>query len=366
MSEGRHNVEFLKEYLNTKSPTGFEEPAQEAWIKYIKEISGGNAVIEVFPDNTVIATKLTKMDDYVRPYKIVIDAHADEISWKVNYIEDSGLIRVTRNGGIDNATAYGKEVTVRTRQGEWLPGVFGLPAIHFRDRTNEKQPQPHDLYVDMGFDSKEEAIESGVEPGMPVLYTDGFDVLNSRYYKARGLDNRIGGFIIAEVLKRLYENEIELPYDLYVVNASQEEIGLKGAIRAAKAIKPDFAIATDVTHHTKTPTVNMAKEGECLCGEGAALSTGYNINRSFLEFTRKCGDNANIKYQITADNAAGNDTHAYANEGAVSMSISIPNKYMHTTAEMVAIEDVDSVIDLMYEVLVNLNPNDFHPITIDY
>jgi putative aminopeptidase FrvX len=182
-------------------------------------------------------------------------------------------------------------------------------------------------------------------------------ILNERYYVGRALDNRAGGFMIAEVARLLKENNIKLPFGLYIVNAVQEEIGLRGAEMIAHKIKPNVAIVTDVTHDTQTPMINKITQGDLACGRGPVVSYApavqNNLNKLLIETAQK----AEIPFQRQASSrSTGTDTDAfaYSNDGVPSVLISLPLRYMHTTVEMIHKQDVDNVIRLIYETLLNI------------
>ena len=356
----KNSKSFLKKYLETKAPTGYEEEGQKVWISYLKPY-----ITEFESDfhNSVVATIRTddRKDRLVKT--LMLEAHSDEISWSVNYINEDGLIYVKKNGGSDQDVARGKEVEVLTNKGTWLKGVFGSTAIHMRDYDNNSKIKVEELYVDMGVTSKKELIAYGIEMGLPVIYSNNYDEFGS-YIKSRGLDNKIGGFIIAEVAKRLIENDIKLDFDLKLANSSQEEIGLKGGNRVAIKHMPDAVIVTDVTHHTKTPGVNMSKHGEIICGKGAVIVNGYNVNKPFNQFIKKIGHDHTIEYQILGDSARGTDADMFSMNDIPTTLIKIPNKYMHTTVEMVHVDDIESCIKLMYNTVRFMNFNDINFKTI--
>jgi putative aminopeptidase FrvX len=173
------------------------------------------------------------------------------------------------------------------------------------------------------------------------------------------MDNRIGGFMIAEVARMLKENKQKLPYALYIVNAVQEEIGLRGAEMMARRIKPDVAIITDVTHDTTTPMVSKIIEGEITCGKGPSLAYAPAIHNKLLALVEDTAEKKKIPVQWrTLSRSTGTDTDsfAYANDGCPSVLISIPLRYMHTTVEMLHRDDVENTIHLMYETLLALTP----------
>jgi putative aminopeptidase FrvX len=284
----------------------------------------------------------------------------DEISWFVNYITNEGLMYLKRNGGVDHQIAPAQRVIIHGKKGP-VKAVFGWPAIHTRISTSDKEPvaKVENLFLDCGARNKKEIEDLGIHVGAVVTYQDGFDELAYDYYIGRAFDNRIGGFMIAEVARLLKENKKKLPFGLYVVNAVQEEIGLRGAEMIARRIKPNAAIITDVTHDTTTPMINKMIEGDTACGKGPSLSYGPAVHNKLLQLVEDVAQKANIPVQLRAvSRSTGTDTDsfAYANDGCPSVLISIPLRYMHTTVEMLHRSDIEQTIRLMYETLLTLSP----------
>jgi len=340
--------EFLVSYLNNASPTGFESSGQQLWLDYVKPFSD-SYFTDVYGTTVAVVNPDAK-------YKVVIEAHADEISWFVNYISDDGYIYVRRNGGSDHQIAPSKRVNIHTAKGI-VKGVFGWPAIHVRDSKKEDNPTLKNIFIDIGCSSKDEVLEAGVHVGSVITFEDEFMELHQRYFVGRALDNRIGGFMIAEVARRLKENEKKLPFGLYVVNAVQEEIGLRGAQMIAQRIKPDVAVITDVCHDTSSPMYNKIVSGDQKAGQGPVLTYGPAVQNNLLKMIIDVAEKHEIPFQrASASRATGTDTDAfaYSNEGVASALISLPLKYMHTTVEMTHQEDVENVIRLMYEFLLQL------------
>jgi putative aminopeptidase FrvX len=296
-----------------------------------------------------------------QPFKVVIEAHADEISWFVNYITPEGLIYLKRNGGVDHQIAPSQRVIIHGKKGA-VRAVFGWPAIHTRLGTADKEqaPKVENVFLDCGARSKKDIEDLGIHVGNVVTYVDGFEELAYDYFIGRAMDNRIGGFMIAEVARLLKENKKKLPYTLYVVNAVQEEIGLRGAEMIARRIKPNVAIITDVTHDTSTPMINKLIEGDTSCGKGPSLSYGPAVHNKLLDLVAEVAESKEIPVQLRAvSRSTGTDTDsfAYANDGCPSVLISIPLRYMHTTVEMLHRNDVEQTIRLMYETVLTLTPN---------
>jgi len=346
------SLAFLKKYLNTPSPVGFESEGQKIWINYLKPF------IDTYYTDAY-GTGVGVINPEAK-FRVVIEAHADEISWFVNYINPEGLMYLKRNGGVDHQVAPGHRVIIHGSKGP-VKAVFGWPAIHTRLGTDAKEvhPKVENLFLDCGARSRKEVEELGIHPGSVVTYQDGFDVLAHDTLIARAFDNRIGGFMIAEVARLLKENKKKLPYGLYIVNAVQEEVGLRGAEMIARRIKPDVAIITDVTHDTTTPMMNKLIDGDITCGKGPSLAFGPAVHNLLLSFVRETAAKKNIPVQLRAvSRSTGTDTDsfAYANEGCPSVLISIPLRYMHTTVEMLNRKDIEQTIRLMYETLLALTP----------
>ena len=207
----KKSKDFLYQYLNNASPTGFESSGQKIWLDYIKSYSD-EYITDTYGSVAAIINPKAN-------YKVVIEAHADEISWFVNYITDDGYIYVIRNGGSDHQIAPSKRVNIHTENGI-VKGVFGWPAIHVRKDKNEKVPALDNIFIDVGCEKKEEVEQLGVKVGCVITFDDELMDLNKKYVCGRALDNRIGGFMIAEVARKLKEEKVDLPFGLYVVNAS--------------------------------------------------------------------------------------------------------------------------------------------------
>lgn len=345
------SIIFLEKYINNASPTSFEANGQKLWLQYLKPY-----IDDWFLDDYGTAVGIINPG---KDYKVVIEAHADEISWYVNYITNDGLIYVIRNGGSDHQIAPSKKVLIHGKKGI-VRGVFGWPAIHTRAGEKEEAPTLKNIFIDCGCTTKEEVLELGIDVGSVITYEDTFEILNDRYYVGRALDNRIGGFMIAEVARLLKENKKELPFTLYIVNAVQEEIGLRGAEMIARRLKPNVAICTDVTHDTSTPMINKQTQGDVKCGLGPVVAYGPAVQMNLLNLLIETAEHQNIPIQKNAcSRSTGTDTDAfaYSNDGTPSALISLPLRYMHTTVEMVHKEDVANVIQLIYESLLNIKEN---------
>jgi putative aminopeptidase FrvX len=349
----KNSEKFLEKYLNNASPTGFEWSGQKLWLDYLKPF-----VDEWHLDNYGSCYGIINPG---KPFRVVIEGHADEISWFVNYISEDGFINVIRNGGSDHIIAPSKKVNIHTRDGRVIKGVFGWPAIHTRtDKDANLSPTLENIFIDVGAKDKDEVTAMGIHVGCVITYEDEFFILNNKFYAGRALDNRIGGFCIAEVARLLKENKIELPYSLYIVNAVQEEVGLRGAEMVSRAIQPHVAIVTDVTHDTHTPLVSAKKHGDTRCGNGPALTHAPAVHQKLLDLIVKTAQDNEIPFQReAASRSTGTDTDAFAYSatGVPSALISLPLRYMHTTVEMAQKDDVENVIRLIYQSLLKIEAN---------
>lgn len=344
----KKSLTFLEKYLNNAAPTGYEWNGQKIWMDYLKPY-----VDEFITDTygTAVGVINPKAD-----YKVVIEGHADEISWYVNYISDNGLIYVVRNGGSDHQIAPSKIVNIHTKKGI-IKGVFGWPAIHTRNKSKEEAPKPDNIFIDCGCKTKAEVEKLGVHVGCVITYPDEFHILNKNNFVCRALDNRMGGFMIAEVARLLKENKKELSFGLYIVNSVQEEIGLRGAQMIAERIQPNAAIVTDVTHDTTTPMIEKKKQGHCETGKGPVVAYAPAVQQKLRDLITETAEKQKIPFQRAAlSRATGTDTDAfaYSNSGVASALISLPLRYMHTTVEMVHKDDVENVIRLIYESVLEI------------
>jgi putative aminopeptidase FrvX len=348
----KKSMAFLEKYLNNAAPTGYEWNGQKMWMDYLKP----------FVDSFITDTYGTAVG-VINPeaeYKVVIEGHADEISWYVNYISDNGLIYVIRNGGSDHQIAPSKVVDIHTKNGI-VKGVFGWPAIHTRSRAKELPPKPDNIFIDVGCKKKIEVEKLGIHVGCVITYPDEFHILNKNNFVCRALDNRMGGFMIAEVARLLHENKNELPFGLYITNSVQEEIGLRGAQMITETIHPHVAIVTDVTHDTTTPMIEKKKQGHMEIGKGPVVAYAPAVQQKLRDLITDTAEEKKIPFQRSAlSRATGTDTDAfaYSNGGVASALISLPLRYMHTTVEMVHRDDVENVIRLIYETLLKINSGD--------
>lgn len=348
----KESEKFLFNYLNNHAPTGYESSGQKIWLDYLKPLVDE---VEIDDYGTAYGIINPGMD-----YRVVIEAHADEISWYVNYITDDGFINVVRNGGSDHQIAPSMRVRIHTSEGI-VKGVFGWPAIHLRKGKDANlAPSLENIFVDIGAKNKEEVTKKGVHVGCVITFEDALDTLNDRFFIGRALDNRMGGFCIAQVARMLKEQKVKLPFSLYIVNAVQEEVGLRGAEMIAARIQPHVAIITDVTHDTFTPLINKSINGEIKSGEGPTVTYAPAVHNKLRDLIIQAATDNKVPFQREASSrSTGTDTDAfaYSNNGVPAALISLPLRYMHTTVEMVHKTDLENLVKLIFYSLQKIEAN---------
>ena len=334
---------FLLDLLNTPSPTGFEIGGQRKWAKWVSQFADR---VENDAYGTAWATLLGSDPEGKR---VMFEAHADEIGYMVKHINDDGFIYVDRVGGSDVATARGRRVDILGDKGV-VRGVIGNVAIHIRDRENEKAPLVHELAVDLGFNSAKEVAKAGIRVGHPMVYSDSVELFGHNKLMGRALDNRIGGFIIAEVIDRLAKKKKRIASTAIAVNAVQEEIGGNGAAMIAHRLMPDVAIVLDVTHATDTPGISKEKHGKVKLGGGPSLTHGSANHPLVVKRLMEVAEKLNMDVQHESSSRyTGTDTDVIfrQREGIPSALVSLPLRYMHSVVELADLDDVQKVIDLL-------------------
>jgi putative aminopeptidase FrvX len=339
---------FLYDLLNTPSPTGFEAPGQRKWAAYVRQFADSvesDAYGNAWGTVAGSAGKPT----------IMIEAHADEIGYMVKHITKEGYLQVDRIGGTDWVTARGRKLTILTDQGE-VTGIIGNTAIHLRKRTlgSEKAPEVHELFVDVGASNPEEVKELGIRVGHPAVYADHAEPLGKNRIVGRALDNRIGGFIISQVLKQIKEASSKVAATVIAANAVQEEIGGHGAKMITHRLQPDLCLVLDVTHATDTPGIEKAEHGDVELGGGPSLTHGSANHPELVKRIIEVAGKSKIPIQHEASSrATGTDTDQIFHQmgGVPAALISLPLRYMHSVVEVAHFDDVEKTIRLFVEVI---------------
>jgi putative aminopeptidase FrvX len=349
------DMELLKRLVETPSPSGFEgrirglireEMAQVA--QEVKVDLHGNVMGMINPQ---------------APMRVMIAGHCDEIGLMVKYVDDNGFVYFSAIGGVDPGILDGQRVKILTKAGV-IQGVIGKKPIHLMEEDERGKPlKIHQLWIDIGASKGEEA-KALVSPGDPVVVDVCPVPLLNNLVVARGLDDRIGTFVVLEVLKRAAQ--LPLKVALYAVATVQEELGLRGARTSAFFIDPQIGVAVDVGFATDYPDMDKKRVGEVKLGAGPILHRGANINPVLSCFMEEKAKEKGIPFQLTGEpRATGTDANAIqiTRGGVATALVSVPNRYMHTPVEVVSLKDVEGAIDLIVETVASLDPRmDFTPL----
>jgi endoglucanase len=346
---------FLFDLLNTPSPSGFEAPGQRVWAGYVRSFADA-----VESDSYGNAWATVRGSAGPKAPVLMLEAHADEIGFMVNYVTEEGFIHFTPVGGSDRALARGRRIRIFGNDGP-VSGVIGSTAIHLRDRKDEKVPQWHDLFIDVGARDKDEVVARGIRVGHPVVFSEAAEMLGETRVVGRALDNRIGGFIIAQVVEQLAAEGTRPACTVQAVNAVQEEIGGHGARMVAYRLRPSVAVVLDVTHATETPGISKAKHGQVILGGGPSITHGTANHPRVVQRLMEVAEQEDIPLQHEASSRyTGTDTDSVfvTRTGIPSALVSLPMRYMHSTVELVDLEDVDRCIRLLTAVARSIREDD--------
>lgn len=344
---------FFFELLRTPSVTGFEAPGQRLWMEHL------SAHADRLEHDTY-GTAWGVLEGRSERPRIMLEAHVDEIGFMVNHITEEGFLHVVPVGGSDRAIARARRVQV-FGDGEPAPGVIGHTAIHLRDRKDDKIPEWEELYIDIGASSKEEVAERGIRVGHHAVYAEEPHELMNGHVVGRAIDNRLGGFIIAQVVERLAAEESRPEATVFAVNAVQEEIGGHGAQMVSYRLEPDVAICFDVTHATDTPGVSAAKHGGVKIGEGPTVNHGSANHPVVVRRLIEVAEEQGIPLQHEANSRrTGTDTDSIFNvrSGIPSALVSVPLRYMHSPNERIGLDDVEKCIDLLVGFVQSVKESD--------
>ncbi len=331
---------FLFDLLRTPSPTGWEAPGQRLWAARARAHADR---LDSDAYGNAWATQKGKGPT------VLLEAHADEIGFAIKYVTDEGFLRLDRIGGSDHAIARARRLVFLGDDGP-VPGIIGNTAIHIRDRSNgdEKVPKVEELFVDVGASSREEVAALGLRVGHPAVYTDAAHLLTESRIAGRALDNRLGGFVLTQVLAQLAKKKAKAT--VVALNAVQEEIGGNGARMAAYAIEPDVAVVLDVTHATDTPGIEKAKHGAVELGKGPTVTHGTVNHPAVVARLIEVAEAEGIPLQHESSSRySGTDTDVIftSRRGIPSALVSIPLRYMHSTVETVDVADVEATARLL-------------------
>ncbi len=350
------SLDFLKRIVDTPSPSGYEQPAARVYRAYTEPFADRVAT-DVHGNVTAVLNPGASM-------RIMLAGHMDELGFIVHHIDEGGQLHFRTIGGHDSAVAIGQRLWVYGRQR--IAGVIGRTAIHLQDEAErKKKPEIKDMWIDIGASSRDEAAEV-VSLGDVATYQCEFQPLMGDRATARGFDNKMGTFIVAEALRLLKEEGgLHRDVGVYAVATVQEEIGLRGARTASYGIAAQTGLAVDVNHATDYPGVSRTLHGQLEVGKGPSVSRGPNTNHVTFDLITAAARADAVPYQVSVS-AAGTGTDANAMQlnqsGMATGLLGVPLRYMHTPVEVLSLKDVEDCARLMAGYCRQVTPEiDFTP-----
>jgi len=333
------SYEFLKCLLSIPGPSGYEGAAAKVWRTEAEKFA------EVRGDR--MGNSFATLNGGGAP-RVMLAGHIDEIGLMVTHVEDGGLLRFQGVGGWDPQVLVGQRVLLQTKNGE-VPGVIGKKAIHVMESEERKKvSEIKSLWIDIGAKDGDEAKERVRVGDVAVIDQDVLELPNGRI-ASRSLDNRMGAFVVLETLRLLSEEDPLAPEVVAVANV-QEEIGLYGARGAAFSLDPDVAIAVDVTHATDTPGIPKNEHGDHALGSGPVITRAANLSPIVTDGLIDTAEGEGISYTLEADSRSTStdaDAIQFTRAGIATGLVSVPNRYMHSPNEIVALEDLASCARLI-------------------
>ncbi|MDB4797163.1 M42 family metallopeptidase [bacterium] len=338
----KRSLQFLETLVNTPSPSGHESRGLRVWMDYVSQYAD-----ETYSD--AYGNCVAVLNKGGGP-RLMLAGHADEIGMTVNFIDDDGYVYVRRLGGTNPAITRAQRVIIHSRKGP-VKGVVGSVAPHLMrtDTGAPKVPKIHELFIDIGVDSRK-AAEKLVRVGDPITLNDQFEFLRDDLVVARAFDNRVGTWAVAETLRLLKTGRVKLNAEVCVVANTMEEVGLFGARQIAYSLHPDVALVMDVTHATDYPTVDKRQHGDIKVGQGPTVTHGNCNHPEVIERVEQVAKRLKINLQHEAiSSTSGTDTDAvfWTRGGIPSGLISLPNRYMHSPVEVVSLKDLELIPQLM-------------------
>jgi endoglucanase len=328
---------LLNKLLRSAAPSGYEGPAAAIW-------RDAASFAELSTDG--LGSSIARVGE-ASPLLAVV-GHIDEIGLVVTHIDEKGFLYFAPIGGWDPQILVGQRVEVRGENG-LVPGVVGRKPIHLLDPDQRKKVvELKGLHIDVGAADRDEAAGL-VRVGDPVTIAAEPVRLAGDRLISRSMDNRLGAYIALEALRRCHERG-GLQGSFAAVAAVQEEVGLFGARTATFALRPDLAVAVDVTHATDAPGVDEKEIGSHPLGSGPAIGRGSTLSPKVFELLVETAEEARIEYTISAS-GRGTSTDAdviqISRAGIPTGLVSIPLRYMHSPVELVDLADVEATVELL-------------------
>jgi tetrahedral aminopeptidase len=347
----KESREFLYRLLETPSPSGFESEIQKVVKKRVNKYAD---IIEKDVHGNLMACANPK-----GKIPVMLAGHCDQIGMMVTHIDDQGYIYFSQIGGLDPTVIPGSKITIHTEKGP-LAAVIGNKPVHLLSTTERGQKlELKKMWIDIGAKNAKEA-QSKVNVGDPITYELGALQLGEKVIASPGCDDRVGVFVVMEVL-RLFSKKLKIkrniPVALYAVSTVQEEVGLRGARTSSYGIDPVAGIAVDVTHTSDHPGVSAKEIGTVKLGHGPTIARGPNINHELGNMLIRTAKKKKIPFQpLGVSHITGTDANPIQvnKKGVAAALIGIPNRYMHTQVELIHTNDIENAIKLILETVMDI------------
>lgn len=341
----KKQTSFLRALLEAPSVSGYEDAASEVFLNYVHSFTDQTSV-------DVLNNTYAMVGNLESETTVMLEAHIDEIGFQVLHISKEGYLYIRKNGGIDICCVPGSVVQILTKDGTAIPGVIGKKPIHLISPDDRKKsPELDTLWVDTGLTP--DVVRERIRVGDPVCFAPGVTMLGDTKISSKGLDDKIGVYVVAEALRKLAMRNLNVK--VCGVASSQEEVGCRGAVVGSATLHPQYSISLDVTFATDVPDCPARKYGEVILGKGVVITKHLDSNRKFAELAEEVAVKHKIPCQLSANNSATGGTNAskiqLSNTGVRSLLLSIPNRYMHTPAEVCDLRDIESAINLVVELV---------------
>jgi putative aminopeptidase FrvX len=339
---------LLDELLRTGAPSGYEAPAAEVWRK-------AASFAELSSDG--LGSSIARVGEAAPLFAVV--GHIDEIGLIVTHVDEKGFLWFAPIGGWDPQILVGQRVAVRGKSGI-VPGVVGRKPIHLLEPDQRKKVvELKSMHIDIGAADGDEASEL-IRIGDPVVIDAEPMAVAGERLVSKAMDNRLGAFVALESLRRCADGPGP-GGSFAAVAAVQEEIGLFGARTAAFELRPDVAVAVDVTHATDAPGVDEKELGSSPLGSGPVIGRGSTLSPKVFELLVETAEAEGIDYTLTAS-GRGTSTDAdvlqISRSGIPTGVVSIPLRYMHSPVEMCDLRDVEATVELLSALGARLSSTD--------
>ena len=350
------NKKFFRKLIMAPGPSGFEQAPAKIWRE--QAATWADSVDWDHLGNSYAHIKGTAETDFA----VVIEGHIDEIGFIITHIDEQGMVWFDKIGGWDDQVVVGQRIVIAGPDGE-VPGVIGKKAAHLLTPADREKPTKiKEMWIDIGAKSRDEAV-SRVSIGDPAVIAGDPLELTDDLWASRSMDNRTGAYVAYRATQILAKDRPAV--NVIGVAATQEEIGLVGATTLSWHVKPQVAIAIDVTHATDYPGADKKSDGEIAVGGGPVLGRGSSVTPTVFAGLRDAARELGINAPVQASGLrTGTDADNIIRSGAnIAVGlVSIPNRYMHSPSEIVSLTDLESAAQVIAGFVRAITPDtDFRP-----